>query len=318
MLGAAVGDALGFPFEGASRSFVMAIGSDVITQYERHRSGYFPEGQYSDDTQLSLATIEGIVEAGGVDGATLASRYAALWRENVIIGRSEPCTEAVNRLLDGMSWTESGLGRGRTDNGAAMRAAPIGLWDYDQPARLLEDIDVASRITHRDVRAIAGAAVVAAAVAYNLTHREVILGEFIDSVAATAAHFDPEFGRTLQNLPHYLSMGGDQALEVFAELAGENPLTSDGVGPDVTPTVLVALYYFLRSPASYLETVRNCLLAGGDVDTTAAIAGALSGSFNGLDAIPKSLQEGVLHRERMLRQADRLHAMKEEERSRGS
>ena len=87
VLGAAVGDALGFPFEGASRSFVVAIGSEVITQYEKHRSGYFPEGQYSDDTQLSLATIEGIVEAGGVDGETLSSHYAVLWRENLIIGR---------------------------------------------------------------------------------------------------------------------------------------------------------------------------------------------------------------------------------------
>ena len=104
VLGAAVGDALGFPFEGSSRSFVMAIGSDAITHYEKHRSGYFPEGQYSDDTQMSLATIESIVEAGGVDGAGISAvsgRSSSNW--------SSPSPPSSSRLNGSSESSARGL-----------------------------------------------------------------------------------------------------------------------------------------------------------------------------------------------------------------
>ncbi|MGA1489839.1 MAG: hypothetical protein ACO4B3_12650, partial [Planctomycetota bacterium] len=34
LLGAAVGDALGFPFEGSSRSFMAALGPDALRAFE--------------------------------------------------------------------------------------------------------------------------------------------------------------------------------------------------------------------------------------------------------------------------------------------
>ncbi len=318
LLGGAVADALGFPFEGSSRSFMRALGNDVAERFEKHRSGYFPAGQYSDDTQLAIATMEAILESGGVDGQTVANHYVPLWRENRVIGRGDSTTEAIMKLISGKAtWENSGVPRGRAGNSAASRAPVVGLWDYDQPERLLEDVATVSRITHRDERALAGAAAVAAAVAYNVTHRELILGEFLDATAKAAAHFHADFGRWLRDFPRYLSMSEDAALDLFASLGLEQNAARgvrDGVSSFVVPTVLVALYFFLRSPTDYLRTVRNCLLVGGDVDTVSAVAGSISGAYNSVEVIPKSLLGSILNRETMLQLADRFHHSKEERR----
>jgi ADP-ribosylglycohydrolase len=61
------------------------------------------------------------------------------------------------------------------------------------------------------------------------------------------------------------------------------------ISPFVIPSVLWSLYAFLQSPEDYWRTIRTAIVAGGDVDTTAAMAGALSGAHLGLDALPLSL-----------------------------
>jgi ADP-ribosylglycohydrolase len=61
----------------------------------------------------------------------------------------------------------------------------------------------------------------------------------------------------------------------------------------VVPSVLWSLYAFLRSPDDYWETIRTAIAVGGDVDTTAAMAGAISGAHLGLDALPDGLARAV-------------------------
>ena len=54
----------------------------------------------------------------------------------------------------------------------------------------------------------------------------------------------------------------------------------------MVPSVLWSLYAFLRTPEDYWETVCTAIRVGGDVDTTAAMAGAISGARLGLAALP--------------------------------
>ena len=69
-----------------------------------------------------------------------------------------------------------------------------------------------------------------------------------------------------------------------------------GISPFVTTSVLWSLYSFLRTPEDYWETVCTAIAVGGDVDTTAAMAGAISGAYLGLDAIPLHLARCVTDR----------------------
>ena len=314
LMGVAVGDALGFPFEGSTRSFMAALGPDALRAFEAHRSGYFPPGQFSDDTQLTLATVEALVAARGFDGAKIAASFLPLWRENRVIGRSPGCSEAIERLIDRTAdWRTSGCEEGRAGNGAAKRAIPLGLWNYDEPERLVEETVLAAEITHRDRRAVAGAVAVAAAVAYSLTRREVILGEWIDAVSTAVAPVEPGFVRNLQELPRFLSIGEREAVTAIASLgsgAGSAAMT-DGVTPFVVPSVMTAFYWFLRHPDDWSATVGGCLRSGGDVDTIASIGGGISGAFHGVDAIPKPLRSSLVDGEGIVALADRFHSLKE-------
>ena len=66
MLGAAIGSALGFPHSGSSRTFMRALGSEVIEGYVRHRNGYFPVGQHGAGVQLMTLAAEAIATVGSV------------------------------------------------------------------------------------------------------------------------------------------------------------------------------------------------------------------------------------------------------------
>ncbi len=45
----------------------------------------------------------------------------------------------------------------------------------------------------------------------------------------------------------------------------------------------------LPLPDDYWETICTAIAVGGDVDTTAAMAGAISGAYNGAAAVPSEL-----------------------------
>jgi ADP-ribosylglycohydrolase len=57
----------------------------------------------------------------------------------------------------------------------------------------------------------------------------------------------------------------------------------------VTPSVLWSLYAFLRSPDDYWETVCTAVAVGGDTDSMAAMAGAMSGARVGVAGLPRDL-----------------------------
>jgi poly(ADP-ribose) glycohydrolase ARH3 len=65
------------------------------------------------------------------------------------------------------------------------------------------------------------------------------------------------------------------------------------IGQSIIPTILIALYAFLRTPTNWVESVRWVIALGGDVDTTGAITGAISSAFNGIDAIPSGMARQV-------------------------
>ncbi len=58
---------------------------------------------------------------------------------------------------------------------------------------------------------------------------------------------------------------------------------------EVTGSVCWSLYAFLRSPDDYWETICTAIGAGGDTDTTAAMAGGIVGARLGLKGLPQEL-----------------------------
>ena len=92
LVGCAVGDAMGAPFEGLWADSIPSADSLLSTFHEYH--GYL-NGQYTDDTQLTLATIRSVVNQQDIVMADVAREIAELWRHQSVIGPGGACTRAA-------------------------------------------------------------------------------------------------------------------------------------------------------------------------------------------------------------------------------
>ena len=91
LLGCAVGDALVLSYEGLwphqipDQRWLLADFAEI--------EGY-PKGQYTDDTQLTVATVESLV-ANGELSLPLARSIARLWKRQAVVGPGGACTHAA-------------------------------------------------------------------------------------------------------------------------------------------------------------------------------------------------------------------------------
>ncbi len=296
VIGQALGDALGFVVEGypgaACRSYV----EDYLRAGRAGEIGRAPFafGQYTDDSQLARELLISYVEQGTFDPADFARRVAAIFVENRIVGRGRTTEAAALRLAAGVSWEEAGTPAPQAGNGSAMRAGPVGLMFHNDPEDLARAAHDQGRITHRDPRCSAGAVAIAGAVGVALQGEVAGPGQ----LAAWAAPYDASLAAEVGQLRRWLTLEPEAAAPEIA-LAGLQPGFSDlwdGISPFVTSSVIWSLYAFLRSPDDYWETLCTAIAVGGDVDTTAAMAGAISGAYNGLSAVPDALARRLTDR----------------------
>jgi ADP-ribosyl-[dinitrogen reductase] hydrolase len=300
VLGGAVGDALGAPFEGLwSRSIPEP--AVLLSDYAEFEG--FPRGQYTDDTQLTVATLQSIVHAAGIDPADVARSIARLWRSQAVVGPGGACTAAADRLLAGGHWSDCGAAVGQAGNGTAMRTAALGLYFLPSPHDLAVEVAQVSRITHQDPRCVAGGVAVASAARLLAAQPEVTADELCGAVAEEMRPFDPRFAGLVAGLPAHLGGDAATALEYVAWSGGEaREFEEIIITPYVVPTVLAALWAVASFPDSWREAVAAAIGLGGDVDTLGAIVGGLMGARLGLGSVPGHLTQGVvgLHRLRAL------------------
>ncbi|MFO0906977.1 MAG: ADP-ribosylglycohydrolase family protein [Isosphaeraceae bacterium] len=307
LLGCAVGDALGAPFEGYWDHQLPGRTALLRGYYEVE--GY-PRGQYTDDTQLTLATVESIVRQGDLDPADVARSIVALWKNGAVVGPGGACSRAAINFLKNPDWTTCGAPVGQAGNGTAMRTAALGLYFLNDPERLPAAVADIARITHQDPRSIAGG--VAIAKAAELLTRDELLepGSFCAQIARAMQAYEPTFAALVADLPANLLEGDETALHAIASAGLSRPEFSRPViSPFVVPTVLACLWSLLKSPDSWANAVTRAIRLGGDVDTLGAIVGALAGARLGAAAIPAHLAAGVLDSERIRVLASRYHAV---------
>jgi poly(ADP-ribose) glycohydrolase ARH3 len=79
-----------------------------------------------------------------------------------------------------------------------------------------------------------------------------------------------------------------------------------GNGVEAFNSVPAAIFSFLSNHMSFISTVTYAISLGGDTDTIASMAGAISGAYLGIDAIPSDWIEQVENRDYILRLANKL------------
>jgi ADP-ribosylglycohydrolase len=292
ILGQALGDALGFVVEAQPPTVAWEYADQWLRAGRAGERAHprFPFGQYTDDTQLSRELLQSFRERGRWDPAVFAARLAELFRERRDVGAGRGTRAAALRLLAGVPWDESGTPAPYAGNGSAMRAGPLGILLPDRPG-MIRAAREQSRITHLDPRCAAGAVAIARAVALAARREPIDPAAFLSDVAGCAEGDDASVAGAIRGLEHWVSLDPVAAAR-YVHDAGLDPAHMDwwqGISAFVTPSVLWSLYAFLRSPDDYWETICVAIGVGGDTDTMAAMAGAISGARLGVGSLPQEL-----------------------------
>lgn len=201
--------------------------------------------------------------------------------------------EAAIRLARGAPWDQAGEPSPSAGNGSAMRAGPIGLMFFDDFRSLVNAAQDQGIITHKDIRCSAGAVAIAGAVGLALEQKEIDSVNFLTEIAKLSGVIDPAAETVFTALIDWVDLDPGEALKsiVLAGYAMGSIDNWQGLTPFVTGSVLWSLYSFLHTPHSFLDTMATAIGVGGDVDTTAAMAGAVSGAYLGIENLPQNLAE---------------------------
>lgn len=285
LLGTAVADAMGVPFEKKLVNYPELVAWDGLTYLGSEHHKLLP-GQYSDDTQLSLEVANSLIENQGFNADNLATRYMDWFFSGRARGFGTTTKLAMLNLQSGIHWSESGIA-GSMGNGTAMRSAPFGVYYRNDIYSLVNICKIDSAITHASPDAEAGSIAIALAAAYAVNNQldnllEKIWNQLPDSKVKTTIY-------SLDSLLNSPNITPAQALRVL------------GTKADVRETVPAALYCFLKFD-NYHEAVVAAIKAGGDTDTTAAIVGALFGAKDGVKGMNVNLAATV-------EDSDKLHEL---------
>lgn len=279
LLGTFVGDALGMPYEGRGPHAIPAVLEMVDAR--------LGPGTYTDDTQMMIALAESLLRCDVVDPEDVAGAFRTHYEP--ARGYGAGTTRVLELWQQGESVDDAARrvfgGQGSLGNGAAMRVAPVAIRFAGDNGLLATQAGRSARVTHAHPVGIDGAVVQAAAVAAALAGEDPL-------AAAIGAARTRELREAMLKVHDCASLTG--------------PATSSAEGS--VPLAIAAA----RGAATFEEAVTQAVRAGGDTDTTGAMAGAIAGARFGASAIPSRwldvLEDGDHGRSHVASLAEQLHA----------
>lgn len=281
LLGCAIGDALGMPLEGMFPGQIEREHQKVTGFVE----GPAGTGKVGDDTQMAISIAQSVIEIGRFDKAHAAFKLAR-WIENsdagkrVAHGVNGELADVCRNLAAG---TPAEVAAIRSNEcSASARSVPVALrYFHDRPA-MMDAAAGQARLTYSDPEAIAGAVAVSHAIAEGLGDDGGLnRREFLTTLASTVREVHRATASRIEGLIKYVEGNPSVALNY----TGNSGRTIEAVS--------AALFAFLRTPYDFETTVFFCANNGGKADSITAIAGAISGAFNGASSIPDELKGAV-------------------------
>ena len=281
LLGTAVGDAIGLPFERLTKARQWRLCPQLDGP-----SFLFGRGMVSDDTEHACLTAQALIASGGDPSEfekCLASQLRT-WFLCVAPGAGLATVKSCLRLCSGVPPQRSGVFS--AGNGPAMRSPIIGASNGEDHSRLRKLVEISTRMTHNDPKATNGALAVALAAHLAASERDIsplgyysALCELID---------DAELLGLVQRCVEAAERG-----ESVAEFAASLGLAK-GVSGYMYHTVPIALYAWFRHPRDLRSAIIETVRCGGDTDSTGALAGAIVGAATGSEGIPQEWISALL------------------------
>jgi len=280
LVGSALGDAIGeLAFHFSGKDHLM------------HKLEIMKSLIYTDDTAMAIGTAQSIIKEVGLNPQDLGDTFKQNFHKEPWRGYA-PGPPTIFSIVDrtGASYIDAAEslygGKGSFGNGAAMRAAPVGLYYHDSDD-LYAQARLSASVTHSHPIGIDGAAVQSRAVALALDldpQDEFPEDDFIENLIAFAE--TQEMKTKLHLLQRLLK---DHSSPMHA---------AQQIGRSVTAhqSLPFALFCFLRHTESFQECLFCAILNGGDRDTLGAMSGAVSGAYLGSESVPSKWKDKLENR----------------------
>jgi len=296
ILGTAVGDSLGLPYEGISPH----RRAKLFGPPDRHHF-LFGHGMVSDDTEHTLLVVQALIKAKGNPRQFehLLARSLRWWLTGLPAGVGLATLRSILRLWRGVPPDRSGVYS--AGNGPAMRSPLLGVVFGDQPEVLKEFVLRSTRMTHSDPKAFFGALTVALAAYLSSQSHDASPHDFSELICRRLPQNETA---ELIGLIKQASASASKGETVcgFAESIG----CRHGVSGYIYHTVCCVIQTWLRYPGDFAGGMQEILSAGGDTDTTGAILGGIIGARVGKEGIPIEWRSGIAEWPRTIRWMEQL------------
>lgn len=338
LVGGAVGDALGYAVEFVPLSIIQnRYGDAGISSYELDTDGI---ARFSDDTQMSLFTAEGLLSATASDKTfekeilpfivkayeywyytqtypPLAMKGSWLAHIKNLWAHRAPgmtCMTALESIAlpNGRPVVNNSKGCG-----GVMRVAPIGIYSATHPKVIdLEHAGYlaghAADITHKHplstYSSMALAMIVADCIVYDRIDRETFRFIVMNRVLKLLGLYfkDDEHLESLSSL----------VLKALTLAESDTPDTEAikelGEGWVAEETLAIAVFSVMRHIDDFEKCICCAVNHDGDSDSTGAVAGNIIGAILGYDAIPEKYIQGLELHDLLLSVADDLCGFSQE------
>lgn len=334
LIGGAIGDAFGYPVEfvNSFEEIKAKYGEEGITAYDTSYTWLdekFDNALFSDDTQMTLYTAEGLLEAersGRPIVATICNAYLAWFGRQVgkkvkisydselskideLNQRRAPgntCLSALLSIYNGKDPMNSSKGCG-----GIMRVAPIGLygaihgWSLEETAKLAGEV---AELTHLHPLSTYPSAALAVIVQLCVSDDETIDGSLFEAIVEKSLEIvsgaygdDAPSMADFKNLIRKALRFEDNLLQDWEII--ENDLGGGWVAEE---TLAIAVFSVIR----HIDDFNACMICsvnhGGDSDSTGAVVGNIIGAIIGYEAIPDKFTKSIQLKELLISTADAL------------
>jgi ADP-ribosylglycohydrolase len=295
MMGLVVGDALGVPVQFMTRDEIQNRERGPVTGMESGGVYDMPEGTWSDDSSMALATMASLLEKREVDLGDIMMRFVK-WEvkgEYTPFGEAfdegNTCSDAIYKFMDQPDVNTCGkTGERANGNGALMRILPACLYYHEKQKKVCTSEDEAiygihaiSGLTHNHLRGQMCCGI------YYFMAKHIIKGadsntslqQLLQDGIDDGLRF---YGQDIRNLTEMAYLGRLFDLEELKDTPEENIFPSGYV----VESLETAVWCLITT-----NTFKDCLLKavnlGDDTDTIAAIAGGIAGLYYGYEEIPQ-------------------------------
>lgn len=276
--GFSIGDALGVPVEFLKREVINKIKIEKMLGYGTHN---MPPGTWSDDTSMTLATLDSISENGIIDYNDLMNRFCMWYSYGYYTATGDlfdignTTIKALFNYLKIKDANKCGCSGTRDNgNGSLMRIIPAVLFCYDNDMNYLEKeklINNVSSLTHSHEISLLGCNIYADYL-INILNGQSKEEAYINLGKNKYSNFSKETKEKYSNI-----------LEKNIKNFSLDNIRSTGY----IVYTLEAVFWSILNNDNYVDSIMNAIKLGDDTDTIGALTGGLAGALYGYDNIPK-------------------------------